>query len=471
MYILNVALAIAIIFAERKTPSATLAWVMFLAFIPILGFLFYFILNQNVSRSKINKLTENEEYFISGALKKQMNEMSSDSFEFKSKVAKKWESLIKLNQVYANSFYTEKNCPELITDGNVLRRRMYADIEAAKDTINVEFFIVKKDSVGMEFINLLTKKVKEGVAVRLLIDSLGSRFINDRVLKNYLEAGGKIGYFFKPKLKIFGLKINYRNHRKIMVIDGKVAYTGGFNIAKEYVGKKKKFGYWRDSHIRLTGEGVIDLNARFILDWRFTTNEDLDVLKSAYISNEVTEPVGLQIISCGPESRREEVKRAYMKMITSAKRSVYIQTPYFVPDPSIIESIKMATQSGVDVKVMIPCKPDHVLVYWATYSYVGDLIRSGVRVFIYDKGFLHAKTMVCDGEVGTVGSTNFDNRSFRLNFETNAVIYDQKFAKKMEEAFQKDIEDSHELTLKEYNKRGLMIRIKEPIARLFSDVM
>ena len=471
LYLLNVALAIAIIFAERKTPSATLAWVMFLAFIPILGFFFYFILNQNISRSKINRLTENEEYFISGALKSQMKEMENDTFVFHSDVAPKWKSLIKLNQVYANAYYTEKNNVELLTDGNELRKRLYQDIRQAKETINVEFFIIKRDYVGLDFIDLLTKKAREGITVRLLIDSLGSRFINDRVLKDYIQAGGKVGYFFKPKLKIFGVKINYRNHRKIVVIDDKIAYTGGYNIAKEYIGKKKKFGYWRDSHLRITGEGVIDLNARFTLDWRFTTKEKLDVLKVAHVSDDIDHPVGMQIVSCGPESHKEEVKRAYMKMITSARKNVFIQTPYFVPDQSIIESLKMATQSGVDVRVMIPCKPDHVLVYWATYSYVGDLIKSGVRVFIYDNGFLHAKTMVCDGEVGTVGSTNFDNRSFRLNFESNAVIYDKDFAEKMEDVFGRDMEKCHELTLDAYNKRSLIIRIKEPISRLFSDVM
>ena len=177
-------------------------------------------------------------------------------------------------------------------------------------------------------------------------------------------------------------------------------------------------------------------------------------------------------MSCGPESPSVEVKRAMMRMITYAEKRVWLQTPYFEPDPSIFESLKMAAQSGVDVRVMIPCKPDHIFVYWATYSYVGELLRSGGRVFIYDDGFLHAKTLVVDGEVGTVGSTNFDNRSFKLNFETNAFIYDREFAKKMEDAFQNDlINHGHELTYEAYLKRGVIIKFKEAISRLLSDIL
>ena len=472
IYAINILMIIAVIFAERKSPSATLAWIMVLAFVPIIGFVFYLVFNQNIARIKINRLTENEKYVVSHALKKQMQEMDNPRYAFHCPTTRNWRHLIKLNQVYGHAFYSENNQVELITDGMTLLDRMMRDIQGAKDTINMEYFIIKKDFVGMSLIELLTQKAKEGVTVRLLLDSMGCRTINEHVLKDYLAAGGKVGFFFKPKFKIFGLKLNYRNHRKIVVIDHKIAYTGGYNIAKEYIGQKKKFGYWRDTHIRLTGDAVADLNGRFILDWRFTTKEQLQLEAARMAEGETPGHIGVQIVSCGPESPSEEVKRAMMRMITFAEKRVYLQTPYFVPDPSIVESLKMAVQSGVDVRIMIPHMPDHVFVYWATYSYVGELLRSGARAYIYDDGFLHAKTLVVDGEVGTIGSTNFDNRSFRLNFETNAFIFDKDFAQQMERAFIHDMaHHGHELTYADYLKRGKLIKFKEAISRLLSDIL
>lgn len=472
VYGVNILLVFTVIFAERKSPSATLAWVMVLTFLPIVGFVFYIVFNQNFSRSKINRLTENEKYVVSTALEMQIKALDEEQYEFASPTTKNWKHLIKLNQVYGHAFYTENNTVELITDGVELQKKLAEDIRAAKEFINVEYYIIKNDFVGRELIRLLTEKLQEGVEVRLLMDALGSRQINDIILRKFRKAGGKVGYYFKPKFKLFGIKFNYRNHRKIVVIDGKVGYTGGYNVAKEYIGMKKRFGYWRDSHVRIEGDAVLELNGRFVLDWRFTTKEQLDIVPENFKPEFEGGKVGVQVVSCGPESPSVEVKRAMMRMITYAEKRVFLQTPYFVPDPSIFESLKMAAQSGVDVRVMIPCKPDHIFVYWATYSYVGELLRSGGRVFIYDDGFLHAKTMVVDGEVGTVGSTNFDNRSFRLNFETNAFIFDRDFAKEMEEAFESDLSlHGHELTYEAYKKRGIIIKFKEAVSRLLSDIL
>ncbi len=470
LYVINALLIIAVIFNERKSPSAILAWIMVLTFVPVVGFVFYLILNQNISRRKINRMSDNDWQAMSNALKKQMNSMDNDSYIFNCKSTEKWKHLLKLNHVYGRSYYTQDNELNLFTDGSSMMEAMIKDIRAAKNTVNVEFFIIKRDRVGKKFIEVLTEKAREGVEVRLLMDALGSRYITKHVLKDFLAAGGKVGYFFKPKLIFIGLKLNYRNHRKIVVIDHKTAYSGGYNIAREYVGEKKKFGFWRDTHIRIEGSAVYDLNTRFVLDWNFATGEKL----SSPLTDVKENPqgkVGVQIVSCGPDDPKEEVKRGFMRMITYAEKNVYVQTPYFVPDQSIVESLKMAAQSGVDVRIMIPCMPDHMFVYWATYSYVGELLRSGARVFIYDNGFLHAKTIVVDGEVASVGSTNFDNRSFRLNFETNAFIFNREFALEMEAVFRQDMANGHELTLDQYNRRSPIIRIKEAVSRLLSEIL
>ena len=467
----NIVAAIAAIILERRNPAASAAWVTVIFMLPVAGMVLFFLLSQNISARKLYNLSEFEEMKIDSSLENQINEIKNGTYRFSTEEGKLWQDMIHLNQLYGRAYYSQNNSVEFITDGRQMFDTMMQDIMSARETINIMFFIVKNDETGRQFIDALTQKAREGVEVRLLLDSMGSRQINDRVLRDFLDAGGKRAYFFPRKLNLVNFDFNYRNHRKLAVIDGIIGYTGGFNIAREYLGLKKKFGYWRDTHIRITGQSVQDINARFILDWRTASKEKI-VLSEAFYSGVISEGnTGIQIVSSGPDSVKEEVKRSLMKMITSAERSIYVQTPYFVPDDSILESLKMAAQCGVDVRVMIPCMPDHPLVYWATYSYAGELVKSGGRVFIYENGFLHSKTMVVDGEVGTVGSANFDRRSFSLNFESNAFIYDKKEAQTMERIFCEDLKECKELTISLYENRSRTIKVKEVAARLLSDLL
>ena len=467
----NIVAAIAAIILERRNPAASAAWVTVIFMLPVAGIVLFFLLSQNISARKLYNLSEFEEMKIDSSLENQINEIKNGTYRFSTEEGKLWQDMIHLNQLYGRAYYSQNNSVEFITDGRQMFDTMMQDIMSARETINIMFFIVKNDETGRQFIDALTQKAREGVEVRLLLDSMGSRQIHDRVLRDFLDAGGKRAYFFPRKLNLVNFDFNYRNHRKLAVIDGIIGYTGGFNIAREYLGLKKKFGYWRDTHIRITGQSVQDINARFILDWRTASKEKI-VLSEAFYSGVISEGnTGIQIVSSGPDSVKEEVKRSLMKMITSAERSIYVQTPYFVPDDSILESLKMAAQCGVDVRVMIPCMPDHPLVYWATYSYAGELVKSGGRVFIYENGFLHSKTMVVDGEVGTVGSANFDRRSFSLNFESNAFIYDKKEAQTMERIFCEDLKECRELTISLYENRSRTIKVKEVAARLLSDLL
>ena len=471
LFVINLILAFTIIFLERKDPSATLAWLLVLFLLPGAGIVLYIVFSQNVSRQKIFTLFENEEKLVTSALKKQHKELQLKKFNFDNQVGYVWSDLIKLNQLYGESYYTQHNNVEIFTDGISKMKRLFEDIDGAKERINIEYFIIKDDVVGNAFIDILTKKAEEGIEVRLLVDALGSRKINKNKIDLFKKAGGKYGEFFPTVLKLFNSKINYRNHRKIVVIDDYIGYTGGFNIAREYVGLKKKFGFWRDTHLRLEGNSVKDLNFRFMLDWRSATKENMDIEGMLFKPEIKNGNVGVQIVSCGPERESEEIKMGFLKMISAARKSIYIQTPYFVPDEPILDSIKMAAQSGVEVNIMIPCIPDHMFVYWATYSYVGEIIKAGGNVYIYDKGFLHAKTIIVDGEVCSVGSCNFDMRSFKLNFETNAFIYDRRTSRKLEDAFREDIKNSHRLTNELYQQRGYYIKIKEVFSRMLSDIL
>ncbi len=471
IYAINFVIAFAIIFLERKNPSATLAWIMVLFMLPGVGIFLYMLLSQNISRQRIFNLSNYEASAIDNAINDQIRSMSTGEYIFRHCEAEKWKDMILLHQRYSRAYFTHNNKLSIYTEGEKKFDALLRDISQAAYSINVMYYIIKNDRMGRAFIKALTEKARQGIQVRLLIDALGGRQIHAHVLKDFQEAGGKYAFFFPPKMKFLTLKLNYRNHRKLVVIDGKIGYLGGFNVADEYIGKNKKFGNWRDTHLRLTGSSVHDMNARFLLDWRSATKEPLQ-LASAYFQDVIDEGIsGIQIVSCGPESRRSEIKRGYLKMISSAKRNIYIQTPYFVPDASIIENLKNAIFSGVDVRIMIPCMPDHMFVYWATYSYVGDLLKSGARAYIYNNGFLHAKNICVDGEVASVGSANFDIRSFNLNFEVNAFIYDCAEVQKLEEIFHEDIKHCEELTWQKYCNRSLVIKFKEPISRLLSDLL
>lgn len=471
LFVINFIIALTIIFLERKNPSATLAWIMILFLLPVVGIIFYFLFSQNIARQRIFSLTKYEEAVISASLNEQISSIKSGEFNFTNPESKKWRDMIRLHQTYGNAYFTQDNKVTILTDGLHKFKSLLNDIENAKESINIMYFIIKNDSMGRQLIDALTAKALEGIQVRLLIDAMGSRQIHHKTLEPFKKAGGQYAFFFPPKFKFLNMKLNYRNHRKLVVIDGFIGYLGGFNVGNEYVGKKKKFGFWRDTHIRITGSCVQDMNARFLLDWRFASKEKIEIAQVFYSEQQHNGTSGVQIVSSGPDSTKEEIKQGYLKMISSAKKNIYIQTPYFVPDASILESLKTAVLSGVDVRIMIPCMPDHMFVYWATYSYIGILLNIGAKIYIYDNGFLHAKTLCVDGEVASIGSANFDIRSFRLNFEANAFIYDAAEAYKLEAIFETDITKSHELTKHLYRNRPLIIKVKESISRLLSDLL
>ena len=471
LYIVQFIVAITIIFLERKSPSSTIAWVMIIFILPVAGMVLYFLFSQNYTRRKLFKLTDREKEFVENPLLDQVAKMKDGVFEYSKPEEETWKSLISLNQAFGKSYLTQDNNVEILNNGISMFDFLLNDIKYAKESIHIEYFIVKNDDTGKKLLRALIDAAKRGVQVRFLVDALGTSKLDRNLVKEFEKFGGRIAYFFSPKYIKINLRFNYRNHRKIVVIDGRIGYAGGFNIGNEYLGKKKKFGHWRDTHIRMKGQAVSDIDARFILDWRMTSKEKLG-LEQAYYDFAV--PVGntsMQIVSSGPDTDNQEIKHAYLKMINSAKKNICIQTPYFVPDQSIFTAIQTAALSGVDVKIMIPSIRDHIFVYWATYYYCGLLLKAGVKIYIYDAGFLHAKTISADGEVCSIGSANFDIRSFRLNFETNAFIYDCKVTAEMDKYYQEDLEQCRELTAEIYKKRSWTIKLREGIAKLLSDIL
>lgn len=469
---LNMILATIVIFLENKDAGSTWAWLMVLFFIPILGFILYLLFGKKLNKSRLFEWEDRKKIGIDQIVIEQTTHFRTGQFMPHNEITKNNSGLIYMLLANNDAILTVDNSIEIFTDGNKKFEALFEDIKNSKDFIHLQYYILKNDQIGKRLISLLTEKAKQGVKVRILYDDLGSRSLRKKSFKELRAAGGEVEVFFPSRFPLINFRINYRNHRKLVIIDGKIGYIGGFNVGDEYLGLNKKFGYWRDTHLRLTGSAVYELQTRFILDWNQASHRhDINYSPDLFPKIKPTGQIGMQIVSSGPDSEWEQIKYGYIKMISSAKKSIWIQTPYFIPDASLLDVLRIAALTGKDVRIMIPNKPDHLFVYWATYFHVGEMLKAGGKIYIYDNGFIHAKTIIVDGTLSSVGTANIDVRSFRLNFEVNAFLYDEGIATSLAESFDKDLKVSRELTNEDYNNRSWKIRIKESISRLISPIL
>ncbi len=468
---INMLFAILLVFFQRKNPTSTWLWFMVIIFLPGIGFILYLFLGQDMSKKRIFKHKEEEDRFIKTLVYKQGEEIQKDKYKFSNSRSEEYEDFINMHILTSESYFSEDNNIELYFSGEEKFKALLDSISKAKEYIYLEYYIVRSDDIGRELIDRLTEKAKEGLDVRFLYDAMGGRRLARDYFKEFKKAGGKVAVFFPALIPYLSIRINYRNHRKICIIDGKEAYVGGFNIGDEYLGLNRKFGFWRDTHIRIEGTAVDGLLWRFIKDWKFASKDHNFNLSFNLNEGREKGKAGVQIVSSGPDSKWASIKDGYFNMITKAKEGIYIQTPYFIPDDSIYDALKVAGLSGKDVRVMIPCKPDHPFVYWAGLSYIGELLEAGVRFYTYEKGFLHTKALMMDDFITSIGTANLDIRSFKLNFEVNAFIYDEEINQKMVEQFYEDLKDSTEITMEAYLNRSNIVKIKEAFSRLLSPIL
>lgn len=472
LLVINCILSVVIIFFQRKNPTAVWTWLLLLYFIPIVGFILYLLIGGDMYKRRMFRTKEVEDQ-IHEAIRGQEARIRTKTLWKEYPNLKKYSDLIYYNLESADVMLTDNNRIKIFTDGNEKFDALLEDMRQAQKSIHIQYYIIKNDVLFARIKEVLREKAKAGVEVRILYDGMGGRFVSRKCWKELNGDGIWTAVFFPPLLGRLNLRMNYRNHRKIAVIDGRIGYVGGFNIGKEYIGLDEKFGYWRDTHLRIEGLAVSQLQLRFILDWNYAARENLLQDDNEYFA--ATEDrigsSGVQIVSSGPDSAMQNVRNNYLRLIHKAERSIYIQTPYFVPDEAVYSALLVAVYSGVDVNIMIPCKPDHPFVYWATYSYIGDLVMAGAKCYTYDNGFLHAKGLVVDEQVLCYGTANMDIRSFKLNFEVNAVVYDEKEAEKMVEAFRKDLAVCTQITKERYTSRKLYIRVKEQVSRLLSPLL
>lgn len=467
---INIILAIAVIIMERRNPTTTWMWITILVLLPGFGFFIYLWLGRSFKKRKMF-----EDKFVKDRLQshgliggKQILHRDMDKqqiFPFN-----EYADMIEMHFRNGDSVLTMDNEFFPIFDGEEFFDMLFKEIENAKSSIYIQTYIMRSDNMGKRLCDILKKKAREGLDVKLLIDGMGSRRLHSSDIKKMREAGVQVEIFFPFFLSFVSPRINYRNHRKIYILDGKIGYLGGFNVGDEYYDGGKKWESWRDSVIKIKGSAVYMLKYSFILDFNFASGS-----KHVKYGDEINEFRGksaCQIVTSGPDNEWPSIKDGFLKMISSAKDSIYIETPYFIPDDSVLESLRVAILSGVKVKLLLPFKGDHPFVFWASLSFAGKILEAGGEVYLYKKGFQHSKVMIMDNKMVSMGTANMDVRSFQLNFEANAFIYDEKIARQFSEKFIEDIrENSYCLTFEEYKKRSNWIRIKENVSRLGSPIL
>ncbi|MEG0006017.1 MAG: cardiolipin synthase [Clostridium sp.] len=466
-YITNVIILSLLIVLERKRPEKTIAWILIFIVFPPLGIILYIFLGRNWKKYR---------------LKDQMSPTIKDLVgRVIGKVNKnEYLSLITLLAVNSDSPLFVDNNITLYRDGCEKFKALKEELLKAKHHIHLEYYIVKHDGIGEEIKDILITKAREGVKVRFIIDKVGSGSLSKKYKRQLKKAGVDVveySYFLAPILRFVNTQINYRNHRKIAIIDGRVGFLGGNNIGDEYLGKGT-LGYWRDSHIKVTGDFVLGLQGVFLDDY-FTikkANEE-ELLYETGFSEYFPEPKSsngqvIQLVKSGPDSDYPSIMHSILKMINMAKEHIYITTPYFVPPECIMEALKVAALSGVKVSIIFPGQYDHLIVHYASKSYLGELLKCGAKVYLYHKkSFVHAKVMSVDGKISTLGTANMDMRSFELNYEINCVVYDEVFTSSVENMFLDDLAKCEELTLKMYESTPFRYRALESIMRVFSSLL
>lgn len=478
IFIVNLLFSVIIVFFQRKDPKTVWTWLLALNFIPVFGILFYLLFSQDFRKNKMFRVKEVEDRLKYSA-RTQGESIKNQTPALFGTLAERYADLVLYNLEVSGAVLTLDNKVDIFTDGVKKFNDLRQELSGAEKYIHIQYYIIKNDEVFDSIIPILLAKAKAGVEIRILYDGMGGRFMPKKKWEMLKAAGIRIAVFFPPVLGRLNLRVNYRNHRKIVVIDGKVGYVGGFNIGREYISKDPKFGYWRDTHLKFHGAAVMGLQIRFALDWNYAAKENLFKSMKYFTEEGLTTEgqetgdagVGVQIIASGPDTAARQIRDNYLELFHKATHHIYIQTPYFVPDDAILSALRIAAQSGVDVRLMIPCKPDHPFVYWATYSYVGDLLRAGARCYVYENGFLHAKGVMADGCISCYGTANMDIRSFELNFEVNAVIYDEETTERLETLFLEDLPHCREITERDYEDRSVWIRFKEQCSRLLSPLL
>lgn len=466
IYLLQI---LTIVFLEYKHPSKAVAWLLILFCFPLIGFVMYYFLAQKyTARRRMRKhgrwaeyASEGEVYVLS--IVNRVEELNNTHMH-------EHERLFSLVSTLSASPVTGCNRTEVLTNGQATFESMLTAIRGAKRHIHMEFYIIRNDGIGTIFQEALIAKAKEGVKIRIIADGVGSIDLRRKYVRKFQQAGVEFHWFLPLRVSFFRRRLNYRNHRKIMIVDGIIGFVGGLNIGDDYLGMNRKLGFWRDTNLRVEGDGAYAMQDVFLHDWSFVKNSTPN-RRDLFPRHMCQGREQLKIISSGPDASWNAIQELFFGVLSSAKERLWITTPYFIPDSSIRLALKTAAVSGIDVRIIIPGKSDSRIVDWGSLSFVEELMQSGVRFYQYQKGFAHAKTFIMDRALASIGTANLDMRSFFSNFELTAVLYDEQAIERLEQDFHRDFADSVEIDYAEFIHRSRWQRAAEALARLLSPLL
>jgi len=471
LYALVTLILLFVLFLTGVRPVKTLGWVLVLLLLPVMGMVLFLMFGLNRRRYKFSRIQR------SPRVQAYQEKVASFYHSFDEQLTRfppEMQRFAKLSRLIlrnANLLPYRGNSARLLRNGPATFEAMLADMEQAEHFIHMQFYIFEEGELADRLLELFERKVGQGVEVRLLYDGIGSRQLSRSFLRKLREAGIKAYGYLPLKVGWIVTTVNYRNHRKITIVDGRVGYTGGINVSDKYLKGDPQLGIWHDMHLRLEGPVVNSLQSIFAVDWQFASQSEA-LLQPEYLAQpEPAGPSTVQLVAGGPDSDHPAIRQQYFTLLNEAQKYVYIINPYVIPGEAVLEALKTAALSGVDVRLLVPEKSDNIVVKWSIRSYFQELLESEVRIFLYPDGFLHSKVMVADDVLASVGTANLDFRSFEQNFEVNAVMYDRAIATQLRSWFLEDLEKSRELMLDEHLERPWDHRLLEGVAKLFSPIL
>lgn len=470
IYILTIVFTLIVVILENRSPQKTISWILVLILLPIIGLIFYSVFGQSYRKQKMFSLKGlGDLKWLQKLSQNQKGELEKSKLLKDERIHEK-KNVMTLLLSNSKALLTGQNRVKVLNDGEETFNEIYNALRKANEHIHLEYYIIEDGELASELHEILIDRAKAGVEIRIIYDGVGSWKLSQDYIDSLRSVGVKIHAFLPVRFPILTSRINYRNHRKIIVIDGKTAFVGGLNFADRYKNGIPEIGIWRDTHLKIVGEAASSLQIVFLIDWYFVRQEVL--LDEKYRPNfKVKERCLIQIVSSGADSDWASILQAYFSAIASAKQNVYISSPYFMPNGSILMALKTAAMSGIDVRVLIPEKSDSAMTFYGTLSYIEELLEAGVKIYFYKAGFNHSKIMMVDGIISTVGTANMDIRSFEQNFEVNALVYDEKVTMELRERFLNDLEQSDLIDLKTWQKRPKSQKIKESLARIFTPLL
>lgn len=460
-YAITVISIVGVVLSENRNPLKSLAWITVLLLFPVGGMVLYLFFGRSIKNTRM----------ISRRNKRKLRQREAEiKPQIPGDFTPEMRQIVELSRSLCGCMLFNDNDVEVYHSGAEKFENLLRDIASAKEYIHLQYYIIENDEIGNRLSEALIERRKAGVRIRVIYDDFGCWGVKKQYFKNLREAGIEIHPFFKVAFPPFATRINWRNHRKLAIIDGKIGYVGGMNVADRYIDGGKKFACWRDTHIRITGPAVAAVQYSFAVDWSFMgqplIQEHIDLTPAR-----CEEPAGMQMLRCGPTSEWSNINMVMLKAIGSARKQVYIQTPYFLPPDAMLRALQASALARVDVRVMMPVKSDSTTLTYASYSYIMECLRSGIKIYLFKAGMLHSKTMMVDDRICAVGSANIDFRSFEHNFEDTMIIYSAKVNAELRRKFREDMESCTRVRASEWRRRPITQKALESIVRLLSPVL